>query len=120
MMLRESIKAEGDSVDLEGLTDANCLEIPGIAHSKILIEYSDTFMSRDAEALADVRQRLEKELNVQAVIDAAGVASNFQRMDRIADGTGLRSDDQIRDLQQDLVDQLGLDQYASAANTLGN
>ena len=107
-------------MDLEGLTDASCLEIPGIAHSRILIEFSDTFMSRDARALADVRRRLEQELNVQAVIDAAGVASNFQRMDRIADGTGLRSDDQIKALQQDLVDQLGLDKYASAANTLGD
>ncbi len=120
MMLRESIKAAGDSVDLEGLTDSSCLEIPGIAHSKILIEFADTFMSRDAEALADVRQRLEREMNVEAVIDAAGVASNFQRMDRIADGTGLRSDDQIRELQQDLVDQLGLGSYTSAANTLEN
>ena len=118
MMLRESINAAGNPVDLAGLTDLGCLEIPGIAHSKILIEFSDTFMFRDAEALADVRQRLEQEMNIEAVMDAAGVASNFQRMDRIADGTGLRSDDQIRDLQQDLVDQLGLDQYASAANTL--
>ena len=106
-------------MDLEGLTDASCLEIPGIAHSRILIEFSDTFMSRDAEALADVRRRLQQEMNVEAVMDAAGVASNFQRMDRIADGTGLRTDDQVRDLQQDLVDQLGLDKYASAANTLG-
>ena len=118
-MLRESIKAKGDAVDLAGLADSSCLEIPGIAHSKILIEFSDVFMSREAEALADVRERLEQELNVEAVIDAAGVASNFQRMDRIADGTGLRSDDQIKELQQDLVDQLGLDKYASAANTLG-
>ena len=120
MMLRESIKAEGDSVDLAGLTDTSCLEVPGIAHSRILIEFSDTFISRDAEALADVRRRLEQEINIEAVIDAAGVASNFQRMDRIADGTGLRSDDQIRALQQDLVDQLGLDKYTSAANTLGS
>ena len=119
MMLRESIKAAGDSVDLAGLTDADCLEVPGIAHSRILIEFSDTFMSQDVQRLADVRQRLEREMNVEAVVDAVGVASNFQRMDRIADGTGLRSDDQIKKLQQDLVDQLGLDKYTSAANTLG-
>ena len=118
MMLRESINAAGDPVDLAGLTDVGCLEIPGIAHSKILIEFSDTFISRDAQRLADVRQRLEREMSVEALMDAVGVASNFQRMDRIADGTGLRSDDQIKALQQDLVDQLGLDKYASAANTL--
>jgi hypothetical protein len=118
MMLRESIKAAGDSVDLGGLADPDCLEIPGIARSRLLIEFADTFMSRDAQALADVRQRLERAMTVEAVIDAAGVASNFQRMDRIADGTGLRSDDRIRALQQDLVDQLGLDRYPSAANTL--
>jgi diphthamide synthase (EF-2-diphthine--ammonia ligase) len=118
-MLRESIKAEGDTVDLEGLTDSSCKEIAGIEHSKILLEFADVFMTRDAPAVAEVRDRLEQEMGVEAVIDAAGVASNFQRMDRIADATGLRSGEPIREMQQDLVDQLGLDQYASAANTLG-
>jgi hypothetical protein len=117
-MLRESINAEGDTVDLEGLTDSSCKEIAGIEHSKILLEFSDVFMSRDAQALAEVRDRLAQEMGMAAVVDAAGVASNFQRMDRIADATGLRSDGMIQELQADLVDQLGLDKYASAANTL--
>jgi hypothetical protein len=117
-MLRESIETEGDTVDLEGLTDSNCREIAGIAHSGILLEFADVFMTRDARALAEVRARLAQAMGAEAVVAAAGVASNFQRMDRIADATGLRSDGAIKELQQDLVDQLGLDRYASAANTL--
>jgi len=118
MMLRESINVKENAVDLEGLTDASCKEVPGIPHSKILLEFSDVFMTRDAQALAEVRDRLAQEMGLEAVVAAVGVASNFQRMDRIADATGLRSDDQIQAMQQDLVDQLGLDRYASAANTL--
>jgi len=118
MMLRESINVAGEGVDLAGLTDASCTEVPGIAHSKILLEFADVFMTRDAQALAEVRDRLEQEMSPDAVVAAVGVASNFQRMDRIADATGLRSDAKIQAMQQDLVDQLGLDRYASAANTL--
>ena len=48
-MLRESIKADGQIIDLDGLADPDCKEIAGLQHSHILIEYADTFMSRDTE-----------------------------------------------------------------------
>ena len=87
-MLRESIKADGQTIDLEGLADPNCKEIAGLKHSKVLIEYADVFMSRDAEQLASIRDKLEKEMGANKLVDASGVASNFQRMVRIADGSG--------------------------------
>ena len=118
-MLRESIKADGKTVDLEGLADPGCKEIEGLEHSRVLIEYSDTFMTRDPEKLAEVRDKLEKEMGVEALVDAAGVASNFQRMVRIADATGIPAETNTSADKADLIEKLDLYKYESAKNTLG-
>jgi hypothetical protein len=118
-MLRESIKADGQAIDLEGLADPACKEVSGLKNSGILIEYADVFMTRDAAQLADVSQVLEKQMGANALVDAAGVASNFQRMVRIADATGIPADPGNFEAKVDLIEQLGLEQYESAKNTLG-
>jgi hypothetical protein len=118
-MLRESIKADGQAIDLEGLADPACKEVSGLKNSGILIQYADVFMARDAAQLADVSQALEKQMGAKALVDAAGVASNFQRMVRIADATGIPADPGTFDEKVDLIEQLGLEQYESAKNTLG-
>jgi hypothetical protein len=41
------------------------------------------------------------------------------QMDRIADATGIPLDNQVRDLTDGLRAELGLNDYASAQNTLG-
>jgi hypothetical protein len=116
-MLRESIQAEGQTIDLEGLADPNCKEIAGLKHSRTLIEYADVFMSRDVDQLAIVCEKLEKEMGANKLVDASGVASNFQRMVRIADGTGIPLDPGSEE-ELDIVEQLGLGEYESAKNTL--
>jgi hypothetical protein len=117
-MLRESIKADGKTIDLEGLADPGCKVIEGLEHSKALIEYSDVFMARDPKRLAEVRDKFQEEIGVEALVDAAGVASNFQRMVRIADATGIPADDGTYADKVDLIGKLGLEQYESAKNTL--
>ena len=52
-----------------------------------------------------------------AMVDAAGVISNFQRMVRIADATGIPSDGPMQVMSEDLREQLGINQYVSAANS---
>jgi len=116
-MLREGIELEGKSIDLDGLTDPACTRIEGIANSEALLLFSNAFMGNDRAALADAREALANELGVEAMIDAAGVASNFQRMDRIADATGIPSDGPIALMQEDLAKLLGTDKYLSAGNT---
>jgi len=117
-MLRESIKADGQSIDLEGLADPDCKEIAGLAHSRELIEFSDAFISRDPQRLAEARDGLEQAMGNECLVDAAGVASNFQRMVRIADGTGIPVDPGRLEPRLDLVEQLDLAKYESAKNTL--
>ena len=83
-----------------------------------MIEYADVFMSRDAEQLAIVRDKLEKALGADKLVDASGVASNFQRMARIADGTGIPMDPGSYEDELEIIKKLDLEKYESAKNTL--
>ena len=116
-MLRESVELSGESIDLDGLADPNCSKIEGIPNSEALLRFANAFMGEDHAALAAAREALAKDMSVETMVDAAGIASNFQRMVRIADSTGIPADGPTAIMQADLVDQLGLDKYVSAANT---
>ena len=50
------------------------------------------------------------------MIDAAGIIANFQRMVRIADGTGIPLDEPVAMMTQDLRSDLGINKYGSAGN----
>lgn len=74
-------------------------------------------MQGDEAALADARDRLREALGPGGLVDAAAVASNFERMNRIADATGIPLDAPVAALSSDLRETLGLDRFASAAHT---
>ena len=74
-------------------------------------------MGTDADALADARIYLAKDMSPEAMVDAVAVASNFQRMVRIADSTGIPSDDAMLVMSEDLCETLGINDYVSAANS---
>lgn len=71
----------------------------------------------DDEALARARQRVLTELGAAPLVDAVAVASNFERMVRIADGTGIPLDDPVAIMTSDLREQLGINRFTAAANT---
>ncbi len=48
-------------------------------------------------------------LGAAAMVDAAGVASNFERMVRIADATGIELGDQLEQSSADVRATLGLE-----------
>jgi hypothetical protein len=116
-MLREGIEAIGESIDLDGLTDPSCTKIEGIPNSEALLKLANAFMGTDTDALAEARAYLAKDMSQEAVVDAVGVASNFQRMVRIADSTGIPSDDVMLIMAEDLCETLGINDYVSAANS---
>jgi len=53
----------------------------------------------------------------RVLVDAAGVAGNFQRMVRIADAIGIPTDDVTTESILGLRDDLDLYRFASAENT---
>ena len=114
-------QSRDDNIDLPGLTDMGCTEIPGIPHSRALFRFVDSFLRKNPDELAAARELLVEEMGAQAMIDTAGIASNFQRMTRIADSTGLPTkswgDEELDTMSADLDKALGIDQYISAANS---
>ena len=62
-------------------------------------------------AIAQARQQVNDELAEAAMINAAGVIANFQRMVRIADGTGVPLTPQMNALTADLRSEQGINGY---------
>ena len=54
------------------------------------------------------------------LVDAAGVAANFQRMVRIADAMGIPIDDMTTELGQQVRQELDLARYETAQNSVVN
>ena len=116
-MLRESATLLGTPVDLNGISDSNCKVIDDVPHSEALLRFCDTFLGGDDDAFAAARDSLAEQMGPAAMVDVAGIAANFQRMDRIADAIGIPADAPMVLMQEEFVDQLGLQNYASASNT---
>ena len=74
-------------------------------------------VGEDDTALEGARAELLRELGPEKLVDAAAVASNFERMVRVADSTGIPLDGPMEVLSADLREELELDRFGSARNT---
>ena len=86
-MLRASSEKHAQSVELEAVMSGDVAS--GVAFGVELIEFAEAVVSRDAAAISSARAALAEAAGHDAMVDAAGVVSNFQRMVRIADATGI-------------------------------
>ena len=116
-MLRESVELTGESIDFNGLTDPSCIEIRGVPKSLELLQFTGACLSDDSAALAATRQALVDKMGPEAMVDTAGIISNFQRMVRIADAIGIPSDAPMLIMSEGLREELGINRYVSAANS---
>jgi hypothetical protein len=116
-MLRESVEMTEESIDLEGLADPVCTRIEGLPHSEALLRFANAFMGDDRAALTQTREKIATEVSPEAMVDAVGVASTFQRVVRIADATGIPTEEPIAIMQEDLAEKLGTFKFISASNT---
>ena len=88
----------------------------GVEHGSLLMGFTEAAVRRSGD-LAEVRGRLVEAIGAAAVVDAASTMANFQRMVRIADGTGIPVDGYILERSGAVPERLGLTAYRSAANT---
>jgi hypothetical protein len=56
------------------------------------------------ESLTHARHAVIEGISPEAMVDAAGVASNFKRTVRIADATGIQLDARMAELSQEVRD----------------
>lgn len=116
MALSMSAKSNGTEIDLSRVR-SNSDADGGIKHGRVLSEFVDAFMARDPKLLAAARDTLTKKIGADGMIDAAGVAANFQRMVRIADCIGIPIDERSVEISAATRDALGINAFHSAQNT---
>jgi hypothetical protein len=116
-MLRASVEMKGGDVELGALTGTHAAEDSGIRHGAELIAFAEAAVRRDEAVIEDRRKSVREVLGDDGLVDAAGIVANFQRMVRIADSTGIPLDAPTEMLSADVRSDLGVEAYASAANT---
>lgn len=89
----------------------------GVANEELLDNFTKAALLRDERRLAEAREALELAMGRDALVDAAAVIGCFQRLNRMADGTGIALDEQMMFMTTGLRQILSIDDYATAANT---
>ena len=67
----------------------------------------------NTDEIAVARNLVRSELGSEALVDAAAVIGNFERMVRIADGTGIPLDAAVNVATEEIRAELGIDAFAS-------
>ena len=114
MLLRASSEIEGGKADLHAVTEGTR---SGVPQGDVLVPFAEAALGPDPEALREARARVAERMGPEALVDAAGIVANFQRMVRIADGSGIPLDTPLALVSAGLRDELGIDAYGSADAT---
>jgi len=115
--LRVSARITGDDVDMQMAVDGSTGSDGGIAYGALLSDFATAAVTADDALLEKSRARIRDELGVEQLVDAAALIAHFEKVDRIADATGIPSDLPLQLMAGDLRRQLGLEHFASARNT---
>jgi hypothetical protein len=108
---------QGHEVDVAAVTSNDAAASSGVAHAATLLAFADAVVGSDDGALARARAEVVRVLGPAALVDTAAIASNFERMVRVADATGTPLDPPMVMLTESIREQLDLDRFAAAANT---
>ncbi len=117
-MLRVSSQTVATEIDLQAIAGEEMSAARGITFGPELMHFAEAVARRETEGLARSRQTLLQAAGPAVLVDAAGVAANFQRMVRIADAIGIPVDDMQSEVGRQVREELGLARFASARNSM--
>lgn len=115
-MLRVSSEFAGEKVNLQSIVNGAEIQ-SGVPFQDELLRFAEVALGDDEKEIAQAREAVRVKMGDAALVDAAGVIANFQRMVRIADGAGIPLDKPVAVISAPLRSELGLDSYSSADNT---
>ena len=93
------------------MIDHEAAATSGVEHGPLLVAFAEAMVGEDDDVLTHVRHAVIEVLSPAVMVDAAGVASNFERMVRIADATGIQLDERMQTLSQEVRDALRLERF---------
>jgi hypothetical protein len=85
----------------------------GILNGAMLVNFAEAIAGDDAERLKDARTEIMQTLGADGLVDACGIAAQFNAIDRIADSIGVPIDDVRLDPTADFRRELGIDAFPS-------
>ena len=83
------------------------------------MRFAEAVLDEDQAALSRARTGLLRALGPEGLVDAAAVVGLFNAIDRVADATGIPLDEPLLLMSGEVRAELGLERFASAANTPG-
>ncbi len=89
----------------------------GVPHGNLLLTFAEAVIGTDRASLDAARATLAEALGPAAISGASAIAGNFTKNDRVANALGIPVDPPVLKGTEDLREQLGLNDYASAQNT---
>ena len=91
----------------------------GVEHGCELVGFAAALMKTDTAALTAARDAVAEQLGPEAVTTASIIVGNFGMLDRVANAIGISVDAMILKPTADFREELGINSFPSAVNTLG-
>ena len=117
-MLSVSAMTTEVEIDIQGINGDESAAGMGVEFGPELMKFAESVATGNEDDLERARQALLSTAGPEVLVDAAGVAANFQRMVRIADAAGIPVDDMEIELGKEVRAELNLEKFASAQNSL--
>lgn len=117
-MLRASMQQTDRDIDIQVINgeDDGVAQVP---FANELTGFGEAVATFDEDKLSAARKVLLDAAGPEVLVDAAGVAGNFQRMVRIADSMGIPVDTMDNELQNQVREELDLYRFKSSENSTG-
>lgn len=117
MMLSLSANTTETAIDLQMINGSSASETQEIPFASELNNFAEAVAQRDTTNISRTRDELVEVAGEIVMVDAAGVAANFQRMVRIADSMGIPIDEKSVEPGANIRQELDLGRFESAQNT---
>jgi hypothetical protein len=113
-MLSLSAEITNTDVNLQMINGDQSATAGGVQFAGELMHFAESLARRDEQALQQAREELLRVAGAEVLVDAAGVAGNFQRMVRIADAAGIPLDERNMTATADIRSELDLERGTRA------
>jgi len=114
-MLRVSANKTESDIDINMIMGSEEESHSDIQYAHELMQFAGSLASRDESALEVARDELLSQAGPRVLVDAAGVAANFQRMVRIADAAGIPVDSNDNEISNQVRSDLNLYKFDQGA-----
>ena len=109
--------AAGLDIDLTSALDPGSRGDAGVPHGAELLAFANAAQI-DRPSLTRSRDVLEVCVGLDGMLEAAATIAIFNGLVRVADGTGIQLDDGVVSASADYREELGVNAFGGAVNTL--